>query len=205
MPQADQKKSKDKTKEEKFYRFEPQEITLKPIQTLGRILDLGGGGEGTIEQLEGERVVAIAPMYPERFQEGASEGALKLVMDARDLKFLDGTFPVVTSFFTIMYIDGKDHAKVFQEAYRVLQPGGRFMVWEVLAPLCQDEKTEMYVIMLKLHLPETEIETGYGHRWPGEVRDLGYYLALAEKTGFEVVVQQKNARVLFLELFKPGT
>jgi len=41
--------------------------------------------------------------------------------------------------------------------------------------------TEIYVLMLKLHLPETEIETGYGNRWPGEMRDLNCYRTLAEE------------------------
>jgi ubiquinone/menaquinone biosynthesis C-methylase UbiE len=189
--------------EKEVYYFDKQEVVLDPFETPGRILDLGGGGEGTIEQLEGERVVAIAPKYPERFIERASEGALKLVMDARELKFLDNTFPMVTSFFTIMYIDGKDHAKVFEEAYRVLQPGGRFLVWEVSVPPCQDENTEIYVLVLSIKLPNTEIETGYGHRWPGEVRDLGYYRKLAEGAGFEMGEGWEDGRALYLDLLKP--
>jgi SAM-dependent methyltransferase len=196
-------KPESKKPEKDIFYFDKQEIALKPIETPGRILDLGGGGEGTIEQLEGARVVAIAPMFPDRFKEKADEDALKIIMDARELKFLDDTFPVVTSFFTIMYIDGKDHGKVFREAYRVLQPGGRFLVWEVSVPLPQDEKTEIYALMLNIHLPGTDIETGYGQRWPGEVRGMDYYRKLAEAAGFEEVELWQDARVLFLELLKP--
>ena len=47
-------------------------------------------------------------------------------MDARDLQFLDNTFSAATSFFTLMYIPGSDHAKVFDEVLRVLEPGGPF-------------------------------------------------------------------------------
>ena len=36
-----------------------QEITLKPIQTDGLILDIGGGGEGLVSRIEGAKVCAV--------------------------------------------------------------------------------------------------------------------------------------------------
>jgi len=186
-----------------IFTFDKQEFTLDPLGIQGRILDLGGGGEGTIGQLEGERVVAIAPMFPERFKQKAAQGPLKIIMDGRDLKFLDASFPAATSFFTLMYIPGEDHGKVFDEVYRVLVPGGRFFIWDVSVPICLDENTEQYLILLKIHLPEAEINTGYGQTWPGEVRDLQYYGLLAEKSGFMIQKQVEDGRILILELVKP--
>ena len=199
-----QKKTEPKPADETVYRFERQEITLARIPQPGRILDLGGGGEGTIGKLEGERVVAIAPMYPERFQAEAASGPLKILMDARELKFLEGTFPLATSFFTLMYIPGEDHEKVFTEVFRVLQPGGGFYLWEASVPECLDESTEYYVVMLQLHLPDCEIDTGYGQLWPGERRDLAYYRSRAARTGFEVINASEDCRVLAMEMQKPA-
>lgn len=201
---AQQPNPETKTSEETIYYFKKQEITLARIPHYGRILDLGGGGEGTIGRLEGERVVAIAPMYPERFKAQASQGPLKVLMDARELKFLDETFPLVTSFFTLMYIPGEDHAQVFHEAYRVMQPGGQFYVWDVSVPPCQDASTEIYVLSLKLQLPDCLIDTGYGAPWPGEVRDLDYYCTLAEEAGFEALYTSEDRRVLQMVLQKPA-
>jgi hypothetical protein len=45
------------------HRVEPQSLTLKPVETPGWILDLGGGGEGVIGRLCGERVVAIDRIF----------------------------------------------------------------------------------------------------------------------------------------------
>ena len=49
-------------------------------------------------------------------------------MNACELQFLDSTFNTVTSFFTLMYIDGPDHEKAFSQVSRVLVPGGRFFI-----------------------------------------------------------------------------
>ncbi len=44
----------------------------------------------------------------QRELEEAPNGPLKIVMDARDLEFLDGAFGAVTAFFMLMYVDQAD-------------------------------------------------------------------------------------------------
>jgi len=51
--------------------------------------------------------------------------ALKIVMDAGDLGFLDHTFDRVTSFFTMMYIEKEHREQVFEEVFCVLKSGGQ--------------------------------------------------------------------------------
>jgi len=92
----------------------PYKIDLSNIELKGRILDIGGGGEGVIGQFKGEQVVAIDPNRSE-LEEAKSTKDLKIVMDAKDLQFLDNTFDTVTAFFTMMYIPIADHKKVFEE------------------------------------------------------------------------------------------
>ena len=87
------------TKDSLFF-FEQQEVVVEDFAASGFILDIGGGGEGVIGQLKGERVVAIDPN--KRELEEAAPGPMKIIMDAKDLQFLDGTFSVATSFFTMM-------------------------------------------------------------------------------------------------------
>lgn len=109
--------------EDRLHFFERQRVVVDDFDTAGFILDLGGGGEGIIGRLKGPQVIAVDANRHELDE--APEGPRKIMMDARDLKFLDEAFEVVTSFFTLMYIDTADHQWVFEEAVRVLVPGGR--------------------------------------------------------------------------------
>ena len=104
--------------QDRTLRFKMQYVTINDFEADGYILSIGGGGEGTIGKLKSSQVIAVD--ISKRELEEAPEGPLKIIMDARDLKFLDKTFNTVTCFFTLMYIDGKDHEKVFIHNYSLV-------------------------------------------------------------------------------------
>ena len=192
----------NKPVEERYFLFDTQEITVDDFDAAGYILDIGGGGEGVIGILKGERVIAI-DLRKEELEE-AADGPLKIIMDARDLQFLDGTFGTATSFFALMYIKSRpDYEQVFREVHRVLKPGGKFLIWDAMVPQRLDDDKDIFVIPISVRVNDTEIETGYGQPWPKEEHDLGFYLDLAEKSGFQVVEQQEQERIFFLQLRKP--
>ena len=124
-------------------------------------------------------------------------------MDARDLQFLDSTFSAATSFFTLMYIPGSDHGKVFSEVFRVLEDGAPFFIWDVSLPIRGDSDREFAIIPLTVKLPKVTIETGYGTRWPEQDQCLSHYRRLAESSGFDVLAADEAGRVLILRLQKP--
>ena len=185
---------------EQIHRFPPQQLTLEPVQAEGLILDIGGGGEGVIGQLNGPQVVAID--INERELLDAPPGPLKLVMDARKLTFVPESFNTTTVFFTFMYIKGPDHETVLQQIWRVLKPGGRLLIWDVnFRNRPPDKKYALFSYTAQL--PGKEVRSGYGVSWPEGVQDLGYWVALGEKTEFKAGVK-KDAGVWFhLELTKP--
>ncbi len=187
--------------EDRLVYFEKQELAVRDFHSPGWMLDIGGGGDGIIGKLKREQVIAIDPN--KRELEEAPAGLLKIVMDATDLQFLDGTFSTATSSFTLMYITGPDHQKVIGEVFRVLQPGGRFFIWDVIFPLRLDPEKDVAVVSVLVKLPDEEIAAGYRHLWPVEGRDLSYYMRLAKDAGFNVVAQDVKDRAFFLELQRP--
>ena len=184
----------------KVYFIDTHQVRLTPIETQGLILDIGGGGEGTIGLLNGKKVVAIDPSLKE-LEETENE-SLKIVMDARDLKFLPESFDVATSFFTMLFIDNSDHPKVFQEIHRILKPEGRFLILDTDIP--DDLTHDMgFGIKLEISLPDRKVNTSYVR---GKADDKGqsllYFEQLGAKTGFKNLKSCAEGSVFFIELIK---
>ena len=189
--------------EDSIYFFETQTVQVHDFASTGLILDIGGGGEGIIGLLKGRDVIAID--FRKEELEEAPAGPLKIVMDARDLQFLDGAFATATAFFSLMYLKSRDdQRKVLAEVFRVLHPGGQLLIWDVSVPeRPEGEERDVYVAMLRVSVGDQIIGTGYGQPWPPETRDLAYYLALAAEVGFRVIEQRQDDRLIFLHLQKP--
>jgi len=177
--------------------IDTQSVILNPLRTDHYVLDIGGGGEGIIGKLNGKQVIAIDTN--QRELEETNNQALKIVMDATDLKFLPNTFDICTAFFSLMYIPLNKHLKVFEEVYEVLKNKGRFLIWDANIPKT-DKSFSEFVVLLKVKLPNEEIETGYGSRW--QVQDAGYFIELAKQTGFKVLNSWSQDKIFYVEMLK---
>jgi ubiquinone/menaquinone biosynthesis C-methylase UbiE len=182
---------------ESCYNTEIQRIEISRIETNGLILDVGGGGEGIIGMLNGNQVVAIDTNEGELIE--TCNEALKVVMDAADLKFLPKSFDVCTAFFSLMYIPKSIHQKVFEEVFRVLKDNGRFIIWDVKIPE-NAAGYKKFIVHLKVKLPNEEVKTGYGVRW--HTQSLEYFREMAKLIGFKVSRESSKNRIFHLELQK---
>lgn len=187
----------------RIFQIGVQTIVLEGFHQNGIVLDVGGGGEGIIGQILGERVVAIDPAKDEL--EEAPDGPLKIVMDARELKFLDKTFDAATSFFTFMYIDKQDHQDVFAEVHRVLRDDGEFVIWDVFMPPHPGGAQDIFLVPLEIHLGEKVVSTAYGVLWDKNGQSQDYYVALGENEGFEVIAQEDMGQTFLIRLRKSKT
>jgi ubiquinone/menaquinone biosynthesis C-methylase UbiE len=178
---------------------EKHNIDLRSINITGRTLDIGGGGEGTIGQLAPKYVVAIDPNERELIE--AKGDFLKIVMDAKDLKFLPETFDIVTSFFTLMYIPLSEHARVFNQIYRVLKTGGVFLLWDIEIPEKYEKNKIVYAINLDIDIGNKIISTGFGTKWD-KIVNIDHYLQLAKNVGFEIVSKEINGETFFTRFKK---
>jgi ubiquinone/menaquinone biosynthesis C-methylase UbiE len=185
----------------RIFRLDQQTVAIDDFPAEGFILDIGGGGEGVIGQLKGPQVVAIDTL-PRELAE-APAGPLKIIMDARELKFLDSTFNTVTGFFAFMFIPPNDHAKVFREIFRVLTPDGQFFLWDVEIQQRPETQMDMLVFPLQVTLLTKVITTGYGTPYTGKPLNLEDYLTLAERTGFKLMEQSRNGQTFFCKFQRP--
>jgi SAM-dependent methyltransferase len=188
------------TKPQAFATHPKLEVGLPDFPADGLILDIGGGGEGVIGQLKGQQVVAI-DLLKQELDEAPGQPLLKIVMDARELKFTDASFSTATVFFTFMYIAPGDHEKVFRELHRVLRPGGRVLVWDPIFPATHDPTKRGIAFPIHVRLPAKEINTGYGVPFR-DGQGAEHFASLAATTGFDVVSRRNEAGWFFLELKK---
>jgi ubiquinone/menaquinone biosynthesis C-methylase UbiE len=119
------------------------------------------------------------------------------------LKFLDNSYHTATAFFSLMCVRSQeDQRKIFEEVWRVPNPGGYFHVWDVdLAERPETDK-EICVVFLQYRVGKKEIETGYGQRWPDGPPGKGYYIALVEAAGFQHIRSEQNKHAFYLLLQK---
>ena len=146
----------------KYFETSRQAVDLRGISLLGRILDIGGGGEGIISQHSGNGVVAI-DARKEELEETPDIG-LKIVMNACDLKFLDKSFDHITCFFSLMYMSRNEIEIFFKEAHRVLRDDGYLWIWDVTIPY--PAQSDVFVAQLEVMISDTlRVSTGYGIAW----------------------------------------
>lgn len=123
----------------------------------GRILDVGGGGEGVIGRLYPKQVVAIDNDADELMD--APGDFERYLMDAAFLTFPDASFDAATFFYSLMFMTADEQRAALAEAARVLRSGGRLCIWD-----CAFDRAwpEPFSVDLTIDLDGKILRTTYG-------------------------------------------
>ena len=105
-----------------------------------------------------------------------------------------------------MYMKPEVQEKVFAEVWRVLKPGGKWLIWDSVIPAASSGSTgERFAAYLRTHLPNETIEYGYSIQRPDRSLDISHYSSLAVRRGFQVsdVKEQGAGKSPVMTLRKP--
>ena len=188
--------------EDRIHFIEKHLVDISSVNLRGRILDIGGGGEGVIGQYKGKSVIAIDKLKSE-LEEAPEGDYLKIMMDAQDLKFLDGTFDTVAAFYMFMYVPMDMRLKIFEEIFRVLRAGGDFVIWDMIISERGDNEKKLYGAEVEVNIGDKVIDTGYATRW-NKTQNLDYFLELGEQVGFQVLEKKLTQEQIFIRFRKPS-
>ncbi|UCE09782.1 MAG: class I SAM-dependent methyltransferase [Candidatus Thorarchaeota archaeon] len=180
--------------------FPMEEIKLPPLEKRsGWILDIGAGGEGIIGLLGGTRVVGVDKSRTEL--EETSDDSLRIVMDARDLGFLDGTFETATLFYSLMYMSLETVDNVLEEVKRVLKPGGELYIWDAIVEVPPEVDKKYFLVQVSVVFPDGRLGEG---RYGMDIRRQGIetFKEIAQHHGFVVLNEEAKEHSFFLRLRK---
>lgn len=163
----------------------------------GRILDVGGGGEGIISRAYGRAVLSIDNRREELDE--APDLCEKRLMDAAALEFSDGSFDHVTFFYSLMYMDRDTKEKAVSQAARVLRPGGSLHIWDAEI---QTAWPEPFLAELDIQVGGARVHTTYGVAGEDMAQDGETLAALCRACGLSPAERREDGGHFYLAFVK---
>lgn len=177
-----------------------ENILIKLDQDLqGSILDIGGGGEGIIGRRYGAQVIAIDNRQEELDE--APDGFEKVLMDARQLTFLETSFDHVTFFYSLMFMSKETQKQAIAEAIRVLKTGGYLHIWDAEISKAYPEP---FVIDLDIQINDDLVHTTYGIISDLKDQTAESFHQQCKENGLELQKQSSSNQQFYLAYKKVG-
>ncbi len=140
--------------------FEKDKVLLLFGNLMGKkILDVGAGTGRLSSKLaeQGAEVTAL-DVSEEMLNKIKNKKVKKVIGDAEDLPFDEGIFDIVITTFLIVHL--RDLKRFFDEVYRVLKPGGLFLLTNINQRKAPAVKTKEGLVEIEsyYHRPELVVE-----------------------------------------------
>ena len=163
-----------------------EEQKIRIDKTLkGKILDIGGGGEGVISRIYRQQVTAIDNLQEEL--DGVPDICTKILMNATSLSFGECTFDHATAFYSLMYMTREEQEKAIKEVCRVLKQGGAFHIWDTVIPSAYPDP---FNVNLEIEASGNIIHTTYGIV-KKDTQNMELFIAMCDETG--MVLSEKSS------------
>lgn len=163
----------------------------------GSILDIGGGGEGVIGRIYGQKVTAIDNRQEELDE--APDTCKKMLMDASNLDFEDQRFHHVTFFYSLMYMDKDVQQQAISEGARVLHTGGSLHIWDAEIERAYPAP---FLAELDIYGAGEVIHTIYGIIKDNAAQNADIFIEMCGEQGLKLIKQQKENGNFYLEFQK---
>ncbi|MHA2142074.1 MAG: class I SAM-dependent methyltransferase [Candidatus Thorarchaeota archaeon] len=165
-----------------------QKIELDELHSKGRIIDIGGGGEGLVSKIGGSRVCAVdIDMNKIREAQIHDLESQWILADGRVLAIKPESFDAATLWFSLGFIrDWSAKEQVVDEIFRVLKPNGLISILGATID-CAEEK---FILRGQFSFPD------------GSVSQMSYGLAGQQNQTIETVneaLRQANFGKLAIE------
>jgi len=177
-----------------------QDIVLHRINTKGLVLDIGGGGEGLVSRIAGDKVCAVDYRISEiREAQIHNPPANWFTADARALPFKDSTFDMATLWFSLGYMnEWSVKGTVLTEVLRTLESEGRLLIMASRID-CNEQRL---IFSVQFTLPDgTVSKTGYGVRG-NQNQTLESIVALVREVGFKDIQSENHDWWFEVQAFK---
>ena len=162
-----------------------QSIALERIPRKGLILDIGGGGEGLVSRLEGQRVCAVDIRFDKiqeaRLYDVHSQWTLA---DACSSCFRDASFKVATFWFSMGYFHNSElKFAALAEAYRCMKEDAVLSI--IAVKITSNEKK--HVFNARFALPDGSIsQIGFAVRGK-QNQTMATVSKLVKSAGFKII------------------
>ena len=162
-----------------------QQVLLQELTDSGFVLDVGGGGEGFISRIGGERVCAV-DIALNKIREARIHGMSStwIINDGKRLCFKSSSFSVATLCFTLGFIPEWDSKKeVLHEINRVLEENGQLILYFMII----NEDSDSFLFSGEFTLPDNS-QSIMSYRVKGNQKQTESVVrSLLKESGFEPI------------------
>jgi len=172
---------------------------LKP----GSVLDDGGGFGPFRPYCEGMKYINLDPCEG-MLKDDPGPEETKIVGAGENLPFPDAHFDNVVSIAVLRLVS--DDKRYLQEAYRVLKPGGIFVLVNATSDYPDNLKTNPFLFWVPYIYNYQKARVGEETRWKEKLMPRAELIALIESAGFKIKQTERVTKHLpWIWKFKPDS